>query len=101
MVQFLFDRIENNVEKGENAGYHHFLYFLQCFQKASSSGVVKTQDCPDKITCNINNKLVIQNVNQIWNEADAIFSQKGQGQGQFGDGRSRSASCTTTGGMGA
>ena len=28
MVQFLFDRVENIVEKGENAGHHHiFLHY--------------------------------------------------------------------------
>ena len=32
---------ENNVEKGENAGYQHFLLFPQCFQKASFSGSLK------------------------------------------------------------
>ena len=26
--------VENIVEKGENAGYQHFLLFPQCFQKA-------------------------------------------------------------------
>ena len=31
-------RVENIVEKGENAGYQHFLLFLQCFQKASLPG---------------------------------------------------------------
>ena len=31
----LFDRVENSVGKGENAGYQHFLLFLQCFWKAS------------------------------------------------------------------
>ena len=34
----VFDSVENIVGKGENAGYQHFLLFLQCFQKASSSG---------------------------------------------------------------
>ena len=34
-------RIENIVEKGENAGYQHFLLFPQCFQKASLSGSLK------------------------------------------------------------
>ena len=29
---------ENIVEKGENAGYQHFLLFPQCFQKGSFSG---------------------------------------------------------------
>ena len=28
---FVSDRIENIVGKGENAGYHHFLLFPQCF----------------------------------------------------------------------
>ena len=27
------DRVENVVGKGENAGYKHFLLFLQCIQK--------------------------------------------------------------------
>ena len=32
------------IRRGENAGNQHFLLFLQCFQKASYSGVVKTLD---------------------------------------------------------
>ena len=35
------DRVENIVEKGENAGYQHFLLFQQCFQKASYTGFLK------------------------------------------------------------
>ena len=31
----VFDREENIVGKGENAGYQHFLLFPQCFQKDS------------------------------------------------------------------
>ena len=34
-------RVENIVGKGENAGYQHFLLFLQCFQKHSISGSSK------------------------------------------------------------
>ena len=30
---FVFDRIENIVGKGENAGYQHFLLFPQSFQR--------------------------------------------------------------------
>ena len=30
-----FDRIENIVGKGENAGYQHFLLFPLCFETAS------------------------------------------------------------------
>ena len=29
----LYDRVENTVGKGENAGYQHFLLYPQCFQK--------------------------------------------------------------------
>ena len=35
MMISIFDRIENIVGKEENAGYQHFLLFLQCFQKGS------------------------------------------------------------------
>ena len=30
-LKFVFGRIENIVGKGENARYHHFLLFPQCF----------------------------------------------------------------------
>ena len=33
------DRIENILGKGENAGYQHFLLYLQCFKR-----VVKGRD---------------------------------------------------------
>ena len=36
MMISLFDRVENTVGKGENAGYQHFLLFPQCFPKPSS-----------------------------------------------------------------
>ena len=42
---FVFDRVENIVGKGENAGYQHFLLFPQCFQKAFLLRVVKSRDC--------------------------------------------------------
>ena len=32
---------ENILRKGENAGYHHFLLFPQCFQKDFFSGFIK------------------------------------------------------------
>ena len=35
MLISVFDRVENIVEKGENAGYQHFLLFPQCLGKAS------------------------------------------------------------------
>ena len=31
----LFDRVENTVGKGKNAGYQHFLLFPYCFPKPS------------------------------------------------------------------
>ena len=34
-LKFILGRVENIVGKGENAGYQHFLFFLQFFQKAS------------------------------------------------------------------
>ena len=41
MMISVFDRVENIVGKGENAGYQHFLLFPQCFQKPSGSGLLK------------------------------------------------------------
>ena len=37
----ILGRVENTVGKGKNAGYQHFLLFLQCFQKASFLGSFK------------------------------------------------------------
>ena len=37
----VFDRIENIVDKGENADYQHFPLFPQCFQMPSPSGLLK------------------------------------------------------------
>ena len=37
----LYDRVENAVGKGENAGYQHFLLFQQCFPKPSSLGSLR------------------------------------------------------------
>ena len=36
----VFDRVKNIVEKGENIGYQHFLFFPQCFQKAFFLGLL-------------------------------------------------------------
>ena len=41
MFGYVFDRVENIVGKGENAGNRHFLLFPKCFQKASYLGFVK------------------------------------------------------------
>ena len=40
-LKFVLGRVENIVEKGENAGYQHFLLFPLCFQKASYTGSLK------------------------------------------------------------
>ena len=37
----VFDRAENIVGKGENAGNQHFLLFQQCFHEASFPGSLK------------------------------------------------------------
>ena len=37
-LEFVFERVENIVEKGGNAGYWHFLLFPKCFQKPSFLG---------------------------------------------------------------
>ena len=41
MMIFVFDRVENIVEKGENAGDQHFLLLPQCFQRAFYPGSLK------------------------------------------------------------
>ena len=41
MTISLFDRVENTVRKGENAGYQHFLLFPQCFPKQSFLHLLK------------------------------------------------------------
>ena len=39
-LRFVLRWVENMVEKGENAGFQHFLLFPLCFQNASFLGVV-------------------------------------------------------------
>ena len=41
IMGYIFEREENIVGKGENAGYQHFLLILQCFQEASYPGSLK------------------------------------------------------------
>ena len=48
---YVYDRVENIVGKGENAGYQHFLLFPQCFQKVFFLRVVKSRDCAVKSWC--------------------------------------------------
>ena len=42
-LKFVFAGIENIVGKGENAGFQHFLLFIQCFQKVSLPGSLKVR----------------------------------------------------------
>ena len=44
-MTFNLGRVESIVEKGENAGYQHFLLFPQCFQKAPIYWAIKSCDC--------------------------------------------------------
>ena len=37
----ILDRVENNVGKGENASYQHFLLFQRCFRKSSLLELLK------------------------------------------------------------
>ena len=48
IAKFVFDRVENIQEKGENVGYHHFLLFPQCFKKFTFLRVIKSRDCAVK-----------------------------------------------------
>ena len=45
MMIFAFERVENIVGKGENAGHQHFILFIQCFQKAFHLRSLKSWDC--------------------------------------------------------
>ena len=40
-LKFCEGKVENIVGKGENAGFHNFFLFPQCFQKLSISGFFK------------------------------------------------------------
>ena len=39
--KFVLGWVENIAGRGENAGFQHFLLFLQSFQKASNTGSLK------------------------------------------------------------
>ena len=40
-LKFVVEMVENNLGKGENASFQHFLLFPKCFQKPPSSGLFK------------------------------------------------------------
>ena len=50
-LKSISERIENNLGKGENAGYQHFLCFPECFAKAFSFRFVRSQNCVVKVQC--------------------------------------------------
>ena len=41
MIGFVYEMLQNIVGKGENAGYQHFIVFIQYFQNAFSSRWLK------------------------------------------------------------
>ena len=43
-LKTVYGKVENIVGKGENAGYHHFLPFSQCFEQAYLLSVVRSWD---------------------------------------------------------
>ena len=50
MIISVFNRVENIVGKGENAGRQHFLFFPQCFEKASFLKRQKVSLCGNGLT---------------------------------------------------
>ena len=52
MIFFVFDRVENIVGKGENAGYQHFLLFLIVFKRLFSQG-------PESWDCVLNSLMIL------------------------------------------
>ena len=60
----VFDRVENIVRKGENAGYKHCLIFPQCFQKASFTESSKT-DSIFRWLCNVSQSTLYQ-MTKFW-----------------------------------
>ena len=48
-LKFSFKRVEKNAGKRENVGYQHFLLFLQCFQKAFFTELLKVGTMRKKV----------------------------------------------------
>ena len=53
MMISLFDRLENNVGKGENAGYQHFLLFPRCFPRPPSLGSLEVWILWKRVKCTL------------------------------------------------
>ena len=49
MMVFVYEKVENIVGKGENAGYQHFLFFQQGFQRAFSTESLKLRIAGKKL----------------------------------------------------
>ena len=47
-IGFVCKKIEHIMRKGENAGYQHFLFYSQCFQRPPPLGLSTTLDCLGK-----------------------------------------------------
>ena len=62
-LKFVVGSVENFEGKGENVGYQHFLLFLQCYQKASFSRLLKVG-------------IVCQRVKPLWQKGRNCLLQK-------------------------
>ena len=51
MIISVLESVENIMEKGENAGYQHFLLFPQCFEKASLPDMSKGVIVWERVKC--------------------------------------------------
>ena len=65
-----FDRVENIMGKGENAGYQHFLLFVQCFQRALYPGSSKVGIVSKRVNSLLNDKI------QDWSKLKAQADNK-------------------------
>ena len=63
-MKFVSGRVENIVGKGENAGYQHFLLFLQCFQKTSYTELLKVMTVWQR--CKELKTLHNPSLNKVW-----------------------------------
>ena len=61
MTKYVFERVENIVGKGQNAGNQHFLLFPLCFQRASFTGSLKVGIVWYRVKCYLNNANVLCN----------------------------------------
>ena len=60
-LKFALGKVENVVEKGENARHQHFLLFPQCFQKASFF-FKAVKECPGLCGKGLNSRENLENI---------------------------------------